>query len=1774
MRLRVLLLWLLLLGSAHAQQITNCTVIGSPGYYSLVADISSTDTCIQIVSGDVVLDGKGYSITGSNLYSTYGILVGGGEFIYNITVKNLSISGFESGIYSIAAVVEITNCSITWSLGDGIRIENSNFNTVAGNRIAHSGSYGISLAFSDFNTLYDNKILNSTAAGIFLDSSENTIFNNFFNNSLNVEFGLNHTNYWNTTLQPGTNIVGGSYIGGNFWADPSGSGFSENCIDGDADGICDISYVMNSNNTDYLPLAFPSDITPPQIVVHSPQNTTYATGSVVVNVSATDTSGIDSVVAELDGFQNITLSFASGYYTGTLNLSDGSHEVVVYATDIYGNTNSSSVYFTVGTDTTPPGIFFIFPTPPPGAAANISHIFINTTSDEPLTGAKLEWNGTNYTMLGSGNNWYRNVTGLAEGIYTYRVYGTDAAGNTNSTGLMNVTIDFTPPVTEDDSPAGWQNKSFTVNLTCYDAFSGCNTTYYRVDGGTWKQGNSVLIAEEGNHTVEYYSLDTAGNAEGVRTAHVALDITPPAVAFVSPTPANGSSVSVSYVYVNITASEALSKALLEWNGANTTMICSGKSCYLNNTGLANGDYEYRVYAIDYAGNMNVSEPRVVTVNVPLTDTLPPTITLYSPQNTTYSSASVALNVSADEPVESWWYSLNGGANTTFTPNTTITGSEGGNHLVVYARDTSGNVGSAEVYFSIDTTPPAIAFAAPTPVSGSLLRVSEVFINTTSSEPLSQAVLEWNGANITMKGSGKNWHANLTNLSSGVYTFRVYGRDTAGNWNSTEVRTVNISLLAAEDNYILRILIATSSSKPGNESSYLIHLRIVPEISVVVEERNYRLYLASARLMRANRTDMVPPHIAFVSPTPANASTINTSHLFVNVTSSEPLSQAVLEWKGTNITMKGSRKNWYLNLTHLSSGVYNFRVYGRDLAGNWNHTEIRTVNISLPVVRDSYILSIRIITGSSNAQAENIAILQIRINSRRGVVVEEGSYRLYLTTSKLLRANRTDLIPPEIALTAPTPANGSVLNLSYVVVNITSSKPLSKAVVEWNGVNITMKGSGRSWYANLTNLSSGIYNFRVYGRDMAGNWNTTEARTLNVSLPAVRDSYLLSLRITTAASQPGSESGHALSLSIFTLKGVESVEAGYTLRLASDMQILGYPGEDTSPPDITLISPENTTYTSGDVVINASVRDNTVVDKVVAEIDGSAKITLGLQKGYYTGTASGLADGRHWIRINSIDIHGNTNSTYIYFTVDTSPPEIKITNPVNGTSISLLNNSVEGSLSDLSGVENVSLYLDGVYIASWSHAGNFSRAVNYTRGWHNITLTAVDTLNNTAVKSLLVYVNPPSKEVHRNITANKAEHVNAKDVASMELELASRVNDSVKIVVNASTNASELGAKELSAYAAAHSKNAIDKFVKVELNGTRVNGSANLSYVVIRLYYTLADLDKNGDGDASDPGDIDPTTLHLFRFCSETNTWEEIPHGSGMVCGNVQVFNSSVNLSGKYVWANLSRLSVYGIAGSVIAQPASAPPSYGGGSGGGAALTGYGVRVSRAEKGEYTEVSLEPEKAADIYEVEIKPKMNLYNAWLRVEEVKKLPSYIAKLKDREVYRYLKLSFSSSALAEVKIRFRVNVSWLESKDINPAMMKLLKYDGGKWQELDTKKLRVQDGKYILYEAVSPGFSYFAIAGEPGSGFTLEEKVREVAEEKPQSKPLKPEVKAPEVKPEEKVEKKSEKKPAPGVEEKPAVKEEKPEKKIFGICGPSIVALLGVLMVLIRKKIEKGL
>ena len=187
---------------------------------------------------NIVLN-KTLSLVGENRDTT---IIDGNFFtpIVHITANNVTISGFT-----------IQNGGHIFGFeGGGIYITNSNWNNIVDNTITNT-QYGINLGGSARNIIINNGITANDVGIQFLDdySSNNTIYhNNFIKNGLQVSNFTAPNNTWDN----------GYPSGGNYWSDHNPpdlySGPYQNVTG--RDGIGDISYIIDGNNTDRYPLIY------------------------------------------------------------------------------------------------------------------------------------------------------------------------------------------------------------------------------------------------------------------------------------------------------------------------------------------------------------------------------------------------------------------------------------------------------------------------------------------------------------------------------------------------------------------------------------------------------------------------------------------------------------------------------------------------------------------------------------------------------------------------------------------------------------------------------------------------------------------------------------------------------------------------------------------------------------------------------------------------------------------------------------------------------------------------------------------------------------------------------------------------------------------------------------------------------------------------------------------------------------------------------------------------------------------------------------------------------------------------------------------------------------------------------------------------------------------------------------------------------------------------------------------------------------------------------
>jgi hypothetical protein len=98
--------------------------------------------------------------------------------------------------------------------------------------------------------------------------------------------------------------------------------------------------------------------------------------------------------------------------------------------------------------------------------------------------------------------------------------GTIAGADTTNVQVSCVNNDTTPPTTTATPTAGTYITSQSVTLSCTDNLSGCNHTYYTIDGTTPTTGSTVYsspISISSTTTLKFFSNDISGNSESPQT---------------------------------------------------------------------------------------------------------------------------------------------------------------------------------------------------------------------------------------------------------------------------------------------------------------------------------------------------------------------------------------------------------------------------------------------------------------------------------------------------------------------------------------------------------------------------------------------------------------------------------------------------------------------------------------------------------------------------------------------------------------------------------------------------------------------------------------------------------------------------------------------------------------------------------------------------------------------------------------------------------------------------------------------------------------------------------------------------------------------------------------------------------------------------------------------------------------------------------------------------------------------------------------------------------
>ncbi len=150
---------------------------------------------------------------------------------------------------------------------------------------------------------------------------------------------------------------------------------------------------------------------------------------------------------------------------------------------------------------TAPGINVTSPSP--GATVNVNYVNVTVTTTGTTGTVILDWGGTNFTMSGSGNEFYLNKTELLNNVYNYIVYADNGTGNWSNSSNRTVTVNAPPSITAYEPAA----SSVTSMNGIEQKFN--ITVDQDATGVSWKiDGNEVFNSPVAHGVKSEYSNST------------------------------------------------------------------------------------------------------------------------------------------------------------------------------------------------------------------------------------------------------------------------------------------------------------------------------------------------------------------------------------------------------------------------------------------------------------------------------------------------------------------------------------------------------------------------------------------------------------------------------------------------------------------------------------------------------------------------------------------------------------------------------------------------------------------------------------------------------------------------------------------------------------------------------------------------------------------------------------------------------------------------------------------------------------------------------------------------------------------------------------------------------------------------------------------------------------------------------------------------------------------------------------------------------------------
>src|SRR5438034_1048021 len=491
-----------------------------------------------------------------------------------------------------------------------------------------------------------------------------------------------------------------------------------------------------------------------------------------------------------------------------------------------------------GGDTTPPTISIN--TPAPHQLFPVGSVPVNWSASDVGTGLdhfELRVDLGTPVVLGPDVTGY--TVSLADGNHTIQVTAFDGANNSASASVP-VIVDTTSPslsVTYPADGAVFATTTVAMAWTASDATSGLDRLELSLDGGPAtvlapnETNHTFAGLSDGSHTAMLVAYDRAGHSTAATRTFV-VDTAGPTVTIDAPVAGWVSTRSVQVTWTAADVGSGLDRIEVSLDG-NPPVVLPGTATSTTLTGVSDGPHTIVVQAFDLAGS-SASASVLISVDATL-----PTATVTSPTPGQFlGTSSVQLTWTAsDAPsgIDHFEVSIDGGVATTVPSGTTtyaFTGVTDGSHTFrLRAIDRAGNVVTASVTATVDTSPPTLTISSPS--AAAFVRSHSVTVTWTAGDATSgidhYLVSLDGGSAQTVVGTATSY--TFAGTSDGAHTILVTAVDRAGNTHpasvtvSVDATNPSVSIVGPAAGAVISAASATVTWTASDAASGIDHIEI-------------------------------------------------------------------------------------------------------------------------------------------------------------------------------------------------------------------------------------------------------------------------------------------------------------------------------------------------------------------------------------------------------------------------------------------------------------------------------------------------------------------------------------------------------------------------------------------------------------------------------------------------------------------------------------------------------------------------------------------------------------------------------------------------------------------------------------------------------------------------------------------------------------------------------------------------------------------------------------